>query len=92
MLPELAIPIPAEVKRALRIPEREIAARLRLELAVHLYEEWLLAFGKAVEMAQISRWHFAEELAKRKIPRHYTDEDLDDDLAFAGFAGGADGR
>jgi predicted HTH domain antitoxin len=92
MLPELAIPIPAEVRRALRIPERELAARLRLELAVHLYEEWLLAFGKAVEMAQISRWHFAEELARRKIPRHYTEEDLDDDLAFAGLAGGADGR
>lgn len=92
MLTELAIPIPAEVKRALRIPEREIATRLRLELAVHLYEEWLLAFGKAAEMAQISRWHFAEELAKRKIPRHYTEEDLDDDLAFAGLAGGAGGR
>ena len=88
----MAIPIPAEVKHALRIPERELATRLRLELAVHFYEEWLLAFGKAAEMAKISRWHFAEELAKRKIPRHYTEEDLDDDLAFAGFAGGASGR
>jgi len=78
-----AITIPSQVQRALRIPERELEARLRLELAVHLYEEWLLPFGKAMELAQVSRWHFAEELAKRKIARHYTEQDLDDDIAFA---------
>jgi len=64
----------------------------RLELAVRLYEEWRLSFGKAVEMAQVSRWKFAEELAKREIPRHYTEKDLDDDLAFVKFGTGSGGR
>lgn len=80
---DVTIMIPPEVKRALRIPERELATRLRLELAVHLYEEWLLPFGKAAGLAQVSKWQFAEELAKRKIVRHYTEKDLEDDLAFA---------
>jgi predicted HTH domain antitoxin len=88
----LAITIPTEVKRALRIPERELGDRLRLELAVHLYEEWLLPFGKAAALAQMSQWSFAEELAKRKITRHYTEEDLDDDIAFANAAEGNNGR
>jgi predicted HTH domain antitoxin len=80
---DVTITIPSEVKRALRIPERELAGRLSLELAVHLYEEWLLPFGKAAELAQASRWQFAEELAKRKIVRHYTEKDLEEDIAFA---------
>lgn len=80
----LIITIPGEIQRALRIPEQELEERLRLELAIHLYEEWLLSFGKAVELAGVSRWYFAEQLAKRKIARHYTEEDLEEDLAFAG--------
>lgn len=93
MLPEdLSITIPFEIKRALKIPDKEIESRLRLELAIHLYEEWLLSFGKAVELAGISRWTFAEELAKRKIPRHYTEKDLEEDIAFASTAGESDGR
>ncbi|NUM77643.1 UPF0175 family protein [candidate division KSB1 bacterium] len=89
---ELIITIPSGVKRAFKIPERELAARLRLELAVHLYEEALLSFGKSVELAQVSRWEFAGELAKRKIARHYTDKDLEEDLAFANAVGENDGR
>jgi predicted HTH domain antitoxin len=88
----LAITIPTEVKCALRIPERELGDRLRLELAVHLYEEWLLPFGKAAALAQMSHWSFAEELAKRKITRHYTEEDLENDIAFANAVEESNGR
>jgi len=89
---DVTITIPTAVKSALKIPEREIGARLQIELAVHLYEEWLLSFSKAVELSQMSRWAFAEALAKRKITRHYTEQDLDEDLAFANAAGGNNGR
>lgn len=93
MSPEdVSITIPTEVKRALRIPEREIASRLQLEMAVHLYEEWLLSFGKARELAQMSHWEFAEALAKRQISRHYTEKDCEEDIAFAGTAGANNGR
>jgi hypothetical protein len=30
--------------------------------AVHFYEEWLLPFGKAAALAQMSLWSFIEEL------------------------------
>lgn len=85
MMPEdVTITIPTEVKSALKIPERELESRLRLELAVHLYEEWLISFGKVLELAQLSRYDFAAELAKRNITRHYTEQELAKDLAFAG--------
>jgi predicted HTH domain antitoxin len=87
LLEDVTIKIPTEIKYALRIPERELESRLRLELAVHLYEEWLLSFGKAVAFAQMPRWEFAAELAKRKITRHYTAHELEEDLAFAGATG-----
>jgi len=93
MLPEeLTITIPAGIKRALKIPEQELASRLRLELAVHLYEETLLSFGKALELAQISRWEVAHELTKREIVRHYSEKDFDEDLAYATAIEGSYGR
>lgn len=92
MTEDLTITIPTEVKRALKIPEREIASRLQLELAVHLYEQWLLSFGKAKELAQMSHWEFAEALAKRQVTRHYTDKELEEDVAFASAAGANNGR
>jgi hypothetical protein len=46
-----AITIPMEVKHALRIPERELGERLRLELAVHLYWISLPLFEKLLRAA-----------------------------------------
>jgi predicted HTH domain antitoxin len=89
---DLNITIPTEITRALKIPEKEQSERLRLELAVHLYEEWLLSFGKAAELAKMSRWVFSEELGKRKVARHYTDKELDEDVAFANTSGDKNGR
>lgn len=80
---EVVITIPTAIKSALKIPERELETRLRLELAVHLYEEGFLSFGKAVELARLSHYDFAAELAKRNIARHYTEHELAEDLAFA---------
>lgn len=88
---EVTIRIPGQIGRALPFPGKEIEARLRLELAVHLYEELLLSFGKAAELAQKSQWEFAEELAGRKIARHYNEEDLKEDIEFAEAAGVRDG-
>jgi predicted HTH domain antitoxin len=57
--------------------------RLRAELGVALYAQSLLTFGKASELAGISRHRFAELLAQRQIPRHYTEQDLAQDLEYA---------
>jgi predicted HTH domain antitoxin len=53
------------------------------ELAISLYSQRILSFGKARELAGITHYEFGVLLGKRKIARHYTDEDLQDDIAYA---------
>jgi predicted HTH domain antitoxin len=68
------------VREALRIPVAEQEARLRRELAIRLYEKGLLSFGKARELAGLSKWEFHELLATEEVPRHYDLEELEADL------------
>ncbi len=77
----LMIEIPEEVVDVLRVPEGEALARMRLELALRLYEKELLSFGKARELAHMDYWNFSELLAREGILRHYDAKELADDLA-----------
>jgi predicted HTH domain antitoxin len=54
---------------------------LKLELAVHLYEQRRLAIGKARELAGMSLWEFRQLLASRRISPHLNKVDLDEDMA-----------
>jgi predicted HTH domain antitoxin len=56
---------------------------LRLELALALYSQDILPFGKAAELSGISRNPFGDLLAKRGIARHYTEVDLELDVSYA---------
>ncbi len=78
----LTLHIPDSVARSLRIPEAEAEERLRQELAAALYASDLLSFGKASELAGLSRFDFAEALAQRGIARHYGDEEMTDDTEY----------
>jgi predicted HTH domain antitoxin len=80
----ITLQIPDSIARSLRIPEAEAEERVRQELAAALYGSGLLSFGKASELARISRFAFADVLAQRQIPRHYAEDDLSDDSAYAG--------
>jgi len=62
--------IPREVLRASRLTEDE----LRHELALHLFEEEKLSFGKARELAEMSVWDFQQLLGSRGISVHYDEE------------------
>lgn len=77
------IEIPKEIALSLKIPADVIKERLTEEFAIHLYKEGFLSFGKVRELASLSKWQFAERLGDKKIPRHYTDDDLAEDLYFA---------
>ncbi len=79
----LHLDIPESVVRSLKLPASEIEFRLRVELAVALYAQGILSFGKASELAEISRIAFADLVSQRNIPRHYTEEELTQDLAYA---------
>lgn len=59
--------IPREVLHATRMSEDE----LRRELALHLFDEDKLSFGKARELAEMSVWDFQQLLGHRGIAVHY---------------------
>ena len=79
----ITLHIPDSVARSLRIAEAE-AEELRQELAAVLYARGLLSFGKASELAGMSRFAFSEVLAQRQIARHYGHEDMTEDTGYAG--------
>ncbi len=76
----ITLELPPDVREALRIPPAEQEVRLRRELAVRLYEKGLLSFGKARELAGLSKWEFHELLAAEGVSRHYDLEELEADL------------
>jgi predicted HTH domain antitoxin len=80
---KLTLEVPSEVVDAVKLPPAEVEAELRKELALALYQRGVLSLGKSRVLAGMTRWQFEELLADRRIPRHYTDADLQDDLAYA---------
>jgi predicted HTH domain antitoxin len=72
----ISIEIPREVVHAARMTTQD----LRRELAIHLYQQGRLSFGKAREMASMTVWSFQQLLASRNITVHYDVEDYEEDL------------
>ena len=70
MASTVSFDIPREVLHASRMTEDE----LRCELALHLFEEEKLSFGKARELSGMSVWDFQQLLGSRGIPVHYSIE------------------
>ena len=79
----LHLDIPDSVSQALRLPRAEQQQRLTAELALSLYAQSILSFGKAREMAHLSKYEFGALLGQRGIPRHYEPDDLQDDVTYA---------
>ena len=65
MFATVQIEIPREVLHAARMTTADI----QRELAVHLFAEGKLSFGKAREVAAMGLWEFQQLLASRRIPR-----------------------
>ncbi len=80
---DVTITVPQDIVQALRLPPDAVAAELQRELAVALYQRGILSSGKAAALAGMTRWEWEALLGARKIPRHYADEDLDQDIAYA---------
>ncbi len=51
----IVLELPGDLGDALRVPVPEQEARLRRELAIRLYEKELLSFGKARQLAGLSK-------------------------------------
>ena len=53
--------------------------QFRLEIAMHLYQINVFTLGQAAFFCNISQAAMMEQLGSRKIPVHYTIDDLDYD-------------
>ncbi|MEM8559012.1 MAG: UPF0175 family protein [Bacteroidota bacterium] len=66
----------------LELPSDLDPARVRLGLAVLLYQEGAISLGYGAEVAALSLHDFVNELAQREVPViDYPAEELDDELA-----------
>jgi predicted HTH domain antitoxin len=77
---KLILEIPDQITEGLRIPPDERLDRVKIELAIRLYQKRILSFGKARELSQLSKWEFHEVLGKENIERNYDLEELETDL------------
>jgi len=75
MSSKIVIEIPREIIHATRMTPEE----LRRELAIYLFQQGKLSFGKAREMAGLTIWTFQQLLGSRGIPVHYDFEDYEAD-------------
>lgn len=75
MMGEVLIGIPREVLHSARMTPEEI----KRELALTLFQQGKLSFGKARELAGMSAWSFQLLLGSRSIPVHYDVEDYSED-------------
>lgn len=70
------IEVPQHLVQATRLTIPE----LRCELAITLFQQGRLSFGKAREMAQMDFWTFQQLLGSRGISPHYDLAEYEADL------------
>ena len=79
----LHLEIPDSVTQAMRLPPSKQRQRLLIELAVTLYTQGILSFGKARELAGMEKLAFGQLLGKRGVSRHHGEEEIQDDFSYA---------
>ena len=79
----IQLEIPDSIVEAMRLARQDQKEQLLVELASALYARGILSFGKARELASLSKYEFGLLLGKRGISRHYSAQDLQDDVSYA---------
>lgn len=79
----MQLSIPESIVQSIRLPEGRIEQELLQELALALYAQDLLSFGKACELAHLDSYQFSQLLSQRQILRHYANTELLEDLDYA---------
>ncbi|MFW5895392.1 MAG: UPF0175 family protein [archaeon] len=78
-----SISIDEDILNAIKLPKKDKEEMLKLELALALYQRGVISLGKSRKLAGMGKWEFIDELKKRKIERHYTERELEEDIEFA---------
>jgi predicted HTH domain antitoxin len=79
----VTLDIPDDVMAAIPVSEPQRRIYLLRELACALYAREVLSLGRAAELARMSKFDFGREIGSRGIARHYTETELEADLAYA---------
>jgi predicted HTH domain antitoxin len=79
----MQLSIPDSILESISLPEKRVEKELLKELALSLYQQKLLSFGKARELANLDHYEFSKLLGERDILRHYSQQELQEDLSYA---------
>ena len=77
----IALEIPEDVARHIRLPQRRAKKLLMQELALRLFEQGIVTAAQAARLVKMTRLEFERLLAENEIPFHGEAEDLHSDLA-----------
>ncbi len=80
---EVQLTLPDDIAVGLKIPHEKIKEEILKEIAFIFYAQGKASMGVARRISGLSKRAFLDELAKRKIPRHYSEKDVDMDLKYA---------
>ncbi|SFR14126.1 UPF0175 family protein [Desulfoscipio geothermicus] len=72
--------IPKDVLVAASISEKNAPHEIKKLLAVYLFKERILSFGKACELSGLAKTEFLVLIGCMKIPLNYDIEDFEEDL------------
>ena len=76
------IEIPDEIMATVMFPPDKAKGELVKEMAFSLYQRKVLSMGNARKLSGLNKWAFIDGLAERKIERHYTKQDLLEDIEY----------
>lgn len=79
----ITLEIPEEFARSFGATAEEASQNAKIELAIEMYREAKWSTGKAGRFCGMTRIAFMDLLRDRKVPMPYTEEMLEQDLAYA---------
>ena len=82
-LVSIVLEIPEELVLAAQLPENELVAEAKNELALAFYGRGLLSIGKAKEWSGLRRPELEKLISDRQIERPWTEAEVDRDLNWA---------
>lgn len=79
---DIYLKIPSNITNTIRLPPDTMQEELLKELAIALYQRGILSSGQSCKLAGMVRYQWEDELARRNIPMHYQQEQLEEDLSY----------
>ncbi len=76
---EVQLTLPDDIAVGLKIPHEKIKEEILKEISFIFYAQGKASMGVARRISGLSKRDFLDELARRKIPRHYSEKDFDAD-------------